>query len=227
MNRETKLLLHEVQPRLRGAIPTAVPIVGTDDIDELVQDGIVIAVQIYRRARKAGKKVTPGNLTYYTLLHLRAGRRSTGFRKSDVHHPAAQLSGHVRLQSLDQPVCEDEHGEETLTLHDCLAAPGDDPATSAARSLDWASVLDSLDRAKKAILIALVEGTELTMLVRRLGKSRSSLQDHSVPSVSLCNERPKGEQWAAQARMTGVSQAPDREANRKIQLELAAASAAL
>ena len=186
MNRETKLLLHEVQPRLRGAIPTAVPIVGTDDIDELVQDGIVIAVQIYRRARKAGKKVTPGNLTYYTLLHLRAGRRSTGFRKSDVHHPAAQLSGHVRLQSLDQPVCEDEHGEETLTLHDCLAAPGDDPATAAARSLDWASV--PLDRAKKAILIALVEGTELTMLVRRLRKSRSALQDHKVCLGRLIRE---------------------------------------
>jgi hypothetical protein len=36
----------------------------------------------------------------------------------------------------------------------------------------------------------------------------------------------KGEQWAAQPRRTGVNQAAEREANREIQLVLAAASAA-
>jgi hypothetical protein len=140
MNCET-LLLHEVQPRLRGAILNAVPMVGSEDAEELVQDGVAIAVQLHQRARKAGKKVTGGNLAHYALLHLRSGRWSNGYKKNDVHHRAAQLSGRVRLQSLDAPICEDEHGQETLTLHDCLAAPVDDPATTAARRLDWRSVI--------------------------------------------------------------------------------------
>ncbi len=176
MNCET-LLLHEVQPRLRGTIPNAVPMVGSEDAEELVQDGVVIALQLQQRARKAGKKVTGGNLAHYALLHLRSGRRSSGYKKNDVHHPAAQLSGRVRLQSLDAPICEDEHAQETLTLHDCLAAPVDDPATAAARRLDWQSVIGSLDRTTRAVLIALIEGRELTLLVRTLRRSRSALQD--------------------------------------------------
>jgi hypothetical protein len=48
-----------------------------------------------------------------------------------------------------------------------------------------------------------------------------------VPSVSLCNERARGEQWAAQPRTAGASQGPGREAKRELQQELAAASAAL
>ena len=176
MKSET-LLLHEVQPRLRGAIPNAVPMVGSENAEELVQDGVVIAMQLHRRARKVGKKVTGGNLAHYALLHLRSGRRSTGYKKNDVHHPAAQLSGRVHLQSLDAPIYEDEHGQEALTLHDCLAAPVDDPATAAARRLDWRPVIEPLDRSTKAVLIALIEGRELTLLVRRLRRSRSALQD--------------------------------------------------
>jgi hypothetical protein len=182
------LLLHEVQSRLRASIPKAVPIVGADNIDELVQDGVVIAIQLHRRARKAGKKVTAGNLAHYTLLHLRSGRRSTGFRKNDVLHPAAQLSGHARVHSMDEPINEGEHGEEPLTLHDCLAAPVDDPATVAARRLDWQPVLRALDRTGKTILIALVEGTELTLLVQRLKRSRSSLQTDKVRLGRLIRE---------------------------------------
>jgi hypothetical protein len=106
-----------------------------------------------------------------------AGRRSTGFRTSDVHDPAAQLNGHAWVQSMDAPIGEGEHGDEILTLHDAFASNADDPATIAARRLNWAAVLDSLDRTKQAILIALAEGTELTLLVRR---SRSSLQMDKV-----------------------------------------------
>lgn len=170
------LLVREVEPRLRNTIPKYVSGVGCDDHEELLQDGIVIALQLARQARKAGKKVSGSNLAHYTLLHLRMGRRSTGYKKNDVLHPAARLNGHSRVQSLDEPISQGEHGEEPLTLQDCLAAPLDDPATIAARRLDWETVITALDRTSKAILIALVEGTELTRLVRRLRRSRSSLQ---------------------------------------------------
>ncbi len=188
MNRKTEtLLLHEVAPRLRAAIPKTIPIVGPDDPEELLQDGLAIALSLLQGTQRVGKKVSAGNIAYYVILALRSGRRSTGFKKNDVLHPAAQLSGHARLQSLDEPISDDEHGE-TLTLHYCLAAPVDDPATTAARRLDWAAVIGSLDRTAKAILVALVEGRELTLLVSRLKRSRSALQDRKQRLGRLIRE---------------------------------------
>jgi len=162
--------------------------VGSDDRNELLQDGLAIAVVILQSAQRNGKKVTPGNIAHYTILALGSGRRSTGYRKTDVLHPAAQLSGYARVQSMDEPVSAGEDGEEMLTLHDCLAAHVDDPATIAARRLDWETVLDSMDKIKKAILVALVDGTELTLLIRRLGRSRSSLQDQKRTLGRLIRE---------------------------------------
>ena len=67
---ERQLLL-ELESRLRAAVPQLVPMIGAYDPDELVQDGLVIALRIYRSAQAAGKKVTVGNLVYYTIRHLR------------------------------------------------------------------------------------------------------------------------------------------------------------
>ena len=92
----------------------------------------------------------------------------------------AQLNGHARVRSMDEPLRNDEDGDEPLTLHDCLAANVDDPVTVAARNLDWETVLDSLDGTKKAILVAMVEGRELTPLVGRLKRSRTALHYDKV-----------------------------------------------
>jgi hypothetical protein len=181
MNRKTEtLLLEEVAPRLRAAIPKTIPMIVPDDSEELLQDGLAIAIQIHRGAKRARKKVNAGNIAHYTILALRSGRRSTGVKKNDVLHPAAQLNGHARVRSMDEPLRNDEDGDEPLTLHDCLAANVDDPATAAGRRLDWASVFDSLDRTAKAILVALVEGRELTLLVSRLKRSRTALHYDKV-----------------------------------------------
>jgi hypothetical protein len=181
------LLLHEVHPRLRTAIPKTIPMVGADDIEELVQDGIVIALLLYRSAKRTGKTITGSNVAHYAILALRSGRRSTGFRSSDVLHPAAQINGRARLQSMDEPIHETD-GDHEMTLHDCLAAPIDDPATTAARRLDWEPVIQALDRTAKAILLALLEGRELTLLVPRLKRSRSSLQTDKVRLGHLIRE---------------------------------------
>src|SRR5258708_24999837 len=121
MNREaeTQLLL-ELEPRLRPAVPQLVPIVGADDVQELVQDGLLIALRLYRGTQAAGKKGSVGNLVFYTIRHLRSGRRSTGERQNDVHHPAAQLRARSQLQSLDQPLSTGDDAHEPLTLHACL-----------------------------------------------------------------------------------------------------------
>jgi len=83
MNPSTEdLLLREVQPRLRNAIHT-VPAVGSDDPEELLQDGLAIALLLLNGARRSRKNVTAANVAYYTTKYLRSGRRSTGYRKAD------------------------------------------------------------------------------------------------------------------------------------------------
>src|SRR5690242_3964472 len=98
------LLLYQIQPRLRNAIPLTVPLVGAEDVEELVQDGTVMALRLLNSANRSGRKVTVGNLAYYTVKMLRAGRRSTGERKNDPLNPKAQLNGTCRVQSLDEPI---------------------------------------------------------------------------------------------------------------------------
>src|ERR1019366_5567593 len=147
-----------------------------------LHDALPICVQ------RSGKKVNAGNISHYTILALRSGRRSTGIRKNDVLAPACQLNGHARVRSMDEPPRNEGEGDKPLTLHAGRAAEGDDPATTAGRRLDWVSVFDSLDRTKKAILIAMAEGRELTPLVRRLKRSRTALHYDKVKLGRLIQE---------------------------------------
>ena len=136
-------------------------------------------------AQTKGKQVSPGNLAYYTIKHLRAGRRSTGLRKNDPLHPASQLNG-CRTYSLDEAVPAQD-GED-LTLNDVLASPPDDPSVEAGRRLDWHGLLHKLDAVAKAILRALADGSELTRLVTPLKLSRSSLQTRKEKLAKLIRE---------------------------------------
>ena len=141
------LFLYEVGGRLRTAIPTTVPKVGTYDDQELLQDGLAIALQMIRSANKSGKKPAPGNGAFYTLKHLRAGRRSTGTRTSVSLRPASQLTGRCRVHSLDEQVSSsDESGDEFSTLVDVLESPADDPEAEAGRRIDWNELVQKLDR---------------------------------------------------------------------------------
>ncbi len=166
-------MLQEVAPRLRAGIGSSVPRVGCEDEAELLQDGLVLALGLLQSTERRGKKVTPGNIAYYSIKHLRAGRRSTGYRKNDALHPAAQLNG-CRVYSLEGSVAT-EDGEE-ISFGETLASQADDPAVEAGRRLDWQALWQKLDEVAKAILRALVDGSELTRLVSSLKLSRSSLQ---------------------------------------------------
>jgi len=170
------MLLNEVQPRLKIGIARSIPQIGTDDPGELLQDGMVIALHILNSAERAGKKVSAGNVAHYTLKSLRVGRRSTGFHKTDALHPAAQLSGRCHVHSLDERLIAPQSSDESLTIAELLASKQDDPSTKAARQIDWDELIKDLNGVAKEILKALVSGHELTLLVPRLGRSRSALQ---------------------------------------------------
>jgi len=175
-NSVEQLLLYHVQPRLRNTIPNYVPMVGADDLEELVQDGTVLAFRLLDSAKRSGRKVSAGTVAFYTVKMLRAGRRSTGERRNDPLNPKAQLNGSCRVQSLDEPIAADELSGEPLTLGETLAAKTEDPATAATRRLDWESLMAALDTNAAAVLCCLVAEADLTTLVPRLKRSRSALQ---------------------------------------------------
>jgi uncharacterized membrane protein YebE (DUF533 family) len=83
------LLQDQIVPRLQSAIPYAVNPVGSEDAQELIQDGTALAAMIMHNAEKNGKKVTrsatgkpgqitAGNIAYYAIVKLRNGCRSNG-----------------------------------------------------------------------------------------------------------------------------------------------------
>ncbi len=76
-----QFILQEVQPRSRAAVVRSVPVVGTDDVSELVQDGTVMALRLLSSTTRSGRKVTGGNVTFDVIKMLRSGRRSTGERR--------------------------------------------------------------------------------------------------------------------------------------------------
>src|SRR5271156_2456725 len=67
------ILQEEVVPRLRSAIPRSVNYVGCEDAEELIQDATAIAAKMLHSVEGQGKTVTPGNIAYYALQHVRSG----------------------------------------------------------------------------------------------------------------------------------------------------------
>jgi len=171
------LLQSEVVPRLRSAIPRAVHFVGSEDAEELIQDATAMAAKLLHNTELAGKKVTPGNIAYYTLQHIRSGRRSTGTTTVDVYGAATQLQSRSRLTSFDEPAATDqENGDDIFMFGDVLSADQEDPATTAARNLDWEMFCASLNKRERTILLFVSEGKSFRDVAEEFGISDSAIQ---------------------------------------------------
>ena len=107
------------------------------------------------------KAVSPGNVAYYVLQAMKSGRRSGYSGRQDVMCPSAQLDNVVEVSSMDEQVGNDD---DPMTLHDCLAGTGEDPATMAGRNLDWGLVMERLNSREQYVVRETGRGTEgLTM----------------------------------------------------------------
>jgi hypothetical protein len=91
------ILQDQIVPRLNSAIPRTASMIGSEDAQELVQDSIALAARMLHNTEQAGKTVTPGNIAYYTIQHIKSGRRSTGSSVVDVLGSGTQLNGNTRL----------------------------------------------------------------------------------------------------------------------------------
>ena len=191
------ILCTEVVPRLQSAIPYAVNFIGCEDAEEIITDATAFAARMIHNSEKAGKKVTraatgrrnqisAGNIAYFTIQHIKSGRRSVGYSCADAMATATQLKGRTRLHSLEEVVAEDEEtGGEIFLMHDVLAGHHqEDPATKATRKMDWQAFVDALPERERIAIECLLEGRTLREAAHVLRVSDSSMQ-HSKRSLRI------------------------------------------
>ena len=172
------ILQEQVVPRLRSAIPKAVHFVGCEDAEELTQDATAMAAKLIDRVESQGKlgKISPGNIAYYTLLHLKSGRRANGTSSVDIMASATQLNGSSRLHSLHEVVSHSEAGDEIFELHDVISNDHEDPSVQAARKMDWSTFMAGLNRMERLVVDCLCAGRTLRQVARKVRLSDSTMQ---------------------------------------------------
>jgi hypothetical protein len=169
------LLQEEIVPRLRSAIPRSVNYVGCEDPEELIQDATAMAAKLMHNVEEQGKSVTPGNIAYYTILHLKSGRRSYGTSRVDALGIGTQLKGRSSVNSLDEPLEESELGER-FTLNDVFSNDSEDPAQIAARKMDWEALCAGLTGREQALIEHLLAGKNLSAVALKFKVSLSTMQ---------------------------------------------------
>ena len=136
------VLLNEIQPRLRSIIPN-IKGVGCDDTEELLADATAIAAKMLHDLEARQKHVTAGNVVFYTILHIKSGRRSSGCGRTDALAASTQLDGKSMCLSMEEVAGVDPESGDEIPLGDMLSGGGDDPSVHASRMLDWDGFLDT------------------------------------------------------------------------------------
>jgi len=140
-----ELLVQEIAPRIRSSLTHCVSQVGPDDIDELVQDAIATAAKLLHSVRNQSQESHGGQ---YQLLCGAPYPRGQAQHRVQEDRPAAPGrpdSGPLSDSIAGEPLGGEIEDQETLCLHDVLAAGDEDPSMAATRRLDWAEVVESLD----------------------------------------------------------------------------------
>ena len=161
------LLVDEIAPRPRTLVPKSVKPVGGEDAEELLQDAITIAAQMLHRVEEQGKTVTPGNIAFYTILHLKSGRRSQGSSRVDTMAAGTQLDGRSSVLSFEEEVGWDPELDAPITLGELLASDHEDPSMEAARNLDWELFIATHDYRYGIMIQGTAEGQSLKATAER------------------------------------------------------------
>ena len=169
------VLLEQIAPRLRATIPHVVRPTGSEDTQELWQDAVTMAAQMLHSLEARDKEVTVGNVCYYVTLLMKSGRRSQSANRTDALSPGAALDGKSRALSLEDPVGLCPETGEAVSMGELLAGTHEDPASTAARNLDWAGFLDGHDARYPAMLRCAVAGQPMNSLGGKPGASNSAL----------------------------------------------------
>ena len=134
-----------------------------------------MAAQMLHALEERGKTVTAKNICYYVTLLLKSGRRSQSANRTDVLSPGTMLDGKSCALSLEESVGLCSETGETVALGDLLAGTHEDPASAAARNIDWAEFLEGHDERYTAMLRCVVSGQPMNSLGGKPGASNSAL----------------------------------------------------
>jgi len=170
-----EILIEQIVPRIRAGVPGCAKAVGGEDHEELVQDCIAMAAQMLHRVEEIGKTVTPGNIAYYAILHVKSGRRSYGASRADAMAPGTQLDSRSSVLSLEEEVGYDPELDEAVTLGDVLAGNREDPAMAAGRNIDWELFIETHDYRYGVIIRGFAQGKHLVDTAKDCGAGYSRL----------------------------------------------------
>ena len=154
------VLLEQVAPRLKAAVPYIKP-VGCEDKEELLQDGLCMAAHLLDANERNGKVVPPSSVAYYTILHLKSGRRSHSAARTDVMGSGTQLDGKTCVLSMETEVGFDPETMEAIRLGEFLVCDQDDPSTRACRNIDWDAFTNSHDYRYATLLSDMAIGKDV------------------------------------------------------------------
>ena len=167
--------MEQIVPRLKTIVPY-IKTVGSEDHQELLQDGICMAAKMLHDLELRDKQVTPGNVTYYIALHLKSGRRSYGCGRTDAMFSSTQLDGKAHVLSMETEVGWDPETMEPIRLGEFLSYSQDDPATTAGRNLDWDEFIDSHDYRYGVLLKDMAEGKDVLARSKEWGQKYSQVR---------------------------------------------------
>lgn len=160
------VLVNEIMPIIEATIPrVAKPGIG-EDAEELIQDATASAAGMIDSMESAGKRPIAKSIAYYAIQRTKVGRRSYSAGTCDALSPATSIRRKISRTSMDKDHTDVTDGT-SASLHDVMATPGDDPATEAARSLDWSLMISSLNKRERDVLAAIADGRPMKSLARK------------------------------------------------------------
>lgn len=168
--------MEQIEPRLRANMPH-IRGVGSEDTEELLQDALTVAAKMLHDLEERGKEVTPGNVAYYTILHMKSGRRSYSAGRTDVMNAGTQLDSNAMVLSFEEPAGYDPESGEEIPLGDMLSGNEDDPSMAASRFVDWEEFLGTHNPRYEAMVSDFAQGKRAKDTAARFGFSNSWAHD--------------------------------------------------
>jgi DNA-directed RNA polymerase specialized sigma24 family protein len=173
MTTETgNIVLVDIVPIIQRIIPRTVVPVGADDHEELIQDAIVSACQMAESLERSNRPIIASSVAYYAIQRTKSGRRSQYGGRADALCSAAIMDGNSAPVSLDACLDLGTDDDDGLPLGDVLADHRDDPATLAARKMDWNEFLYRLPEGQRMVVRETAIGTQPKDLAEALHVSR-------------------------------------------------------
>ncbi len=99
---------------------------------------------------------------------------------------ATQLNGRSRVKSLHSPIPMPDVGEEDFL--ELFESEQQDPSCTAARKLDWAEFLNTVEDRARAVLLCVAEGGSLRSVAIRWGVSDSTMQNYKQKLAQAVKE---------------------------------------